>query len=92
MAKNTIELQVIEGMLSKECKECGEIKPLEEYHKDKRGLGGRYSKCKQCKKKYRKNYYSKNQEKEIQNRRNYVRVNYQKVLESKRKNRIRGLK
>lgn len=32
----------------KKCSKCGEIKPLEEYHKDKRATDGRRSACAKC--------------------------------------------
>lgn len=33
---------------SKECRECGETKPLEEFHVDRRGIGGRKAICRDC--------------------------------------------
>lgn len=32
----------------KACSKCGEIKPLSEYHKDKRNMDGLYGHCKSC--------------------------------------------
>ena len=39
--------EVREGM--KKCTKCGEWKPLEEYHKDRKKEDGRASRCKKCK-------------------------------------------
>jgi hypothetical protein len=33
---------------SKKCTKCGEVKPLDDYYKDRRSKDGRYSKCKIC--------------------------------------------
>jgi len=35
-------------MTNKICTCCGEAKPIEEYHSDKRKLDGKYSVCKSC--------------------------------------------
>lgn len=35
-------------MSTKPCTQCGEEKPLAEFHRDKRGKGGRRSNCKAC--------------------------------------------
>ncbi len=42
--------------MEKTCTECGETKPLEEYHKDKCGKYGRKAKCKECRNAYKKAY------------------------------------
>ena len=44
----------------KTCSECKIKKPLKEYHKNKEGYLGRYSKCKKCKCNYLKDYYNYN--------------------------------
>lgn len=40
----------------KECKKCGQIKPLEEFHKKARSKDGRQSLCKVCFNAYRREY------------------------------------
>jgi hypothetical protein len=48
--------------MKKECSKCNNIKPLEEFHKDKRSKDGYRSKCKICVKEYTKKYNIKNKE------------------------------
>jgi len=52
---------------AKICKECGQMKPLEEFHKNKRKKDGKTSKCKECLKKYTQKLKDKNNEKNNNN-------------------------
>lgn len=36
-------------MDTKQCTKCGETKPLDQFHRDKKKLDGRYARCKTCK-------------------------------------------
>ena len=45
-------------MRSKECTECGEVKPVDSFHRAKIGLYGHYSKCKECKNALTRKYLS----------------------------------
>ena len=53
-------------MESKRCTKCGETKPLDEYHRDKRSKDGRVPRCKACVKacaaEYWAEYYSRNRD------------------------------
>lgn len=49
MTNGLIEIEVNgEKKLGKKCRRCGEVKPLDEFHKQKEGLGGRRPDCKNC--------------------------------------------
>jgi hypothetical protein len=39
-------------MESKQCTGCGVVRPLEEFHRQRRGAGGRASRCRECKAAY----------------------------------------
>lgn len=41
-------------MNEKKCSKCGEVKPFEEFHKQKNGKYGLASQCKECRKKSKK--------------------------------------
>ena len=47
-------------MKGKVCAKCGEWKTLEEYHKNKKTKDGRGTYCKECQKKYQKQWREKN--------------------------------
>lgn len=47
-------------MDEKPCKRCGEVKPLEDFHRQARGLGGRKSHCKECTRITEAEWYAKN--------------------------------
>lgn len=49
-------------MQEKVCTSCGIKKPISEFYKDKCGLHGVRSKCKECDKKRHQNYYSNNKQ------------------------------
>lgn len=44
--------------MEKTCTQCGETKPLDAYHKQKRGLHGRQSKCKDCRNANKREYFA----------------------------------
>jgi len=86
----------------KTCTKCGEVKPLDEFWKDKRAKNGVLGACKKCRyeilKKYRsenkekmnewqKKYNSENQEKVKEINKKYYYKNKEKVKERQRKNR-----
>jgi hypothetical protein len=85
----------VDGVLmpGKECTKCGEWKPLETgFYRDKKGLGGRVSECKDCRKKYNlenqsrrldylKKWYQENQEQRLR----YSRNRYQEKKEDIKK-------
>lgn len=49
-------------MLMKKCTKCGELKPLDEYHRAKLGKMGRAATCKSCKKLWQAEYYIENKD------------------------------
>jgi hypothetical protein len=55
----------------KMCSKCLETKPLDDFYKKANGIGGKESRCKDCKKRYSKEYENINQEKVRKRKRNY---------------------
>lgn len=49
-------------MLMKKCTKCGELKPLDEYHRARLGKMGRAATCKSCKKLWQAEYYIENKD------------------------------
>jgi len=47
----------------KECRKCGEVKPLSDFWKSKEGLYGRHSQCKKCSLQRHTEWRNKNKEK-----------------------------
>ena len=70
--------------MKKECSKCNNIKPLEEFHKKKKGKYGVESKCKLCKKEYDKQRKLKNPEKIKEIHKNYREKNKEVILEKQR--------
>lgn len=60
---------------TKVCTKCGEEKPLSKFHKDRTKSSGHVSKCKKCKKIYRKKYYENHRKQEIENARRRMKGN-----------------
>jgi hypothetical protein len=60
------QIKVLEFILLergyKQCVTCLEPKPLENFHKKKKGAGGRTAECKQCSRTYEIRYYQDNRE------------------------------
>lgn len=50
---------------AKKCLDCREIKPLTDYHHDKRRPDGRVAQCKPCRMEYRKRWYAAHREDQI---------------------------
>ena len=71
----------------KKCTKCGEwlVASSVNFHKDKGGKYGLTSKCKECKKKYRKRYYKENKESEAERRKEYYEANKEAILEKQKK-------
>lgn len=44
----SVYLEEINGEQGKKCTKCNQWKPLTSYHNDKKGVGGKVSKCKEC--------------------------------------------
>ena len=70
------------------CNVCKEIKPLNEFHKDKLRKDGRQSVCKGCRKQYQKNYqpqyYEDNKERIIEWNKQYRQDNKEEIKEYKK--------
>lgn len=69
----------------KTCTKCGEAKPLDGFHKDKRKRGARKSRCKECEAERSLRYREENREKIREYKRRYREENREKVLEQKRR-------
>lgn len=67
-------------MTEKKCTQCGEVKPLEAFDKDKNGPGGRTSRCKDC----RRAYYEAHREETIARRRAYREAHREELAAKQR--------
>lgn len=64
----------------KRCTKCGEVKPLDEFHKDRQNhSNGRVAQCKVCTKKRMQRYYEKNKTQIIARIRKYEQLHQQEV-------------
>ena len=73
-----------EDCTQKRCTKCGEVKPLSEYHADKRTFDGKRSDCKLCKKAVDKSFNSRNHDAVIQRNRNYYAANREAIKKYER--------
>lgn len=69
---------------SKRCSKCGEVKPISEFHIRDRNKGSYVSRCKDCKKHYRKQYYEDNREKENKNSKRYNKEHSEEISTQKK--------
>lgn len=67
---------------SKVCTECGVDKPVDEFHRHKKGRLGRQEKCKPCKSATDKKYYAENRHKVLRGVKKYQKENPDKVKET----------
>ena len=68
----------------KTCAKCGETKPLEEYHRNKRRTDGRYPYCKPCKSADDRAYREKNRDAIAERMRRYYEENREAIAERER--------
>ena len=71
--------------MSKTCTKCGVVKPLDDFHRDKTGAGGRRSYCKECVREYTRRYLEENRDKVRERSRRYREENRDKVGEYTRR-------
>ena len=71
--------------MSKACTKCGVVKPLDGFHRDKTGAGGRRSYCKECRREYTRRYREENSDKERERNRRYREENRDKELDRHRR-------
>ena len=71
--------------MSKTCTKCGETKPLDDFHRNKTGAGGRRPDCKECVREYKRSYYEENRDKRLEYSRRYYEENRDKVRECQRR-------
>lgn len=89
-APKPINIVNINGIESKECRTCGEVKPLPSFPKCKSGIGGRRSRCTECSRIQWKEYREKNRDKYLFKIRKWRLANPEKQLESQRKWKLRN--
>lgn len=87
-----IKIVSIEGRPAKECRTCGVVKPLEEYHKNSngKGIGGRRAHCKECTRKYWKERREENKDEAIKKSRKWRLENPEKQRESQKRWRLKN--
>ena len=61
--------------MSKTCTKCGETKSLDDFHRDKTGVGGRRPDCKECVREYKRRYHEENRDKRLECARRYHEEN-----------------
>ena len=71
--------------MSKTCTKCGETKPLDDFHRDKRRPDERRSDCKECVREYKRRHLEENRDKVRERNRRYYEENRDKVRECKRR-------
>ena len=69
----------------KKCTRCGESKPLDQFHKNKRGRGGLRAQCKTCRAAYNCKWHADNSERVRETSRKWYAVNADRVLDYGRK-------
>ena len=74
-----IQLGLFDEVDSKVCTGCKINKPVEEYHKKKRGKFGLRSKCKSCKKQQDKEWNKNNKEHKKEKSKEYYEANSDKL-------------
>jgi hypothetical protein len=72
-------------MNSKECTKCKQVKPLDEFHKNKNTSDGRVPRCKACRKSDSHTYYSRNKDAILEKSRAYNQENRELVAERLRR-------
>lgn len=70
---------------SKACSKCGQVKPLSEFHKRSNTKDGRTRRCKECRARYRREYYLANKERSAEQSRQWREENHQRHLGNKRR-------
>lgn len=68
----------------KPCTGCGEVKPLDDYHRNRTKPDGREFRCKTCAAEYRRRRYEENRDKVLERNRRYYEKNRDKELEGRR--------
>lgn len=89
--RKRVQIEERDGILGKECSKCSEWKALDDYTRQKTGLGGRLAVCKACKAEYMSEYRNENYAKELERQRKWNKENAEhkaeKVRNWKRENR-----
>lgn len=83
-----IELVLIHGTPSKECRDCGVVKGLELFHKNQKGVGGKGAKCKVCQRAQWREHRKKDPEKASEQSRKWRIANPEKQAAAQRKWRL----
>ena len=71
--------------MSKMCTKCGVVKPLDGFHRNKGGVDGRRSHCKECVREYKRRYHEENRDKRLEYARRYHEGNRDKRREYRRR-------
>ena len=71
--------------MSKTCTKCGETNPLDEFHRDKTGAGGRRPDCKECRLVYSRRYREENRDERREYDRRYREENRDELRERARR-------
>jgi len=74
----------------KECKKCGQVKPIDEFGKDKYSSDGFTCYCKECRNLQSKKYYSKHKDEIKLQKKEYREKNPDKIINTRRKYKYRN--
>lgn len=69
----------------KPCTGCGEVKPLDDYYRDRNRPDGRNPRCKTCAAEYQRRYYEENRDKKLESDRRHREGNRDKERERHRR-------
>ena len=69
----------------KPCAKCGEVKPLDDYHRDRTRPDGRKPWCRECTPECKRRHYEKNRDKVLESSRRHREENHDKVLARERR-------
>jgi hypothetical protein len=84
-----VKLETRDGISGKECTICGKWNAMENYAKDKRGLGGKESRCKACVADFGRKLREANKEQESERIRTWRKANPEKEALRKQRRRAR---
>ena len=69
---------------SKPCTKCGEVKPLDQFHKDRSKRDGHANRCRDCERELHRLRYQANREAKLEYQRQYYQANGQAVRDYQR--------
>lgn len=72
-------------MIIKRCNNCGKLKSINKFYKNKSSKNGLHNRCKECISKYYKEYYKNNIEKHRKRKKEWYKNNLERIKENRKK-------